>query len=267
MSPLAAFEASWKTSGIVTLPGLSLNECDTSGNGLIRGLCCGQQAMIKDLGTPIVTLPISQCIAVPEAQDGPIPVQLEASVSKEVWRSADLASPTLRLALLLLHEWKEGQNSQYRHYISQLPEPGRFDTPLHWQDEDELAEVGYYYPHLAMLVEKQKERYQSTYSRLVEAKVLNEKHVSFARFVWSLDCVRSRAFNGIGGLSSETSEKTIMLPPVLLLALASASAFSHIGGMEAVVLLFPSVLQNTRGLLYARYCSELFLNLLYSKGW
>ena len=110
-------------------------------------------------------------------------------VSAEYWKQAPWY---FKMAALLLKEASLGKSSPVWGYIVQLPET--IDTPVRWTDE-EISELQY--KPLEEDIMKQKKLWKEQYELFKSgAKGLPGSNVSYERFLWAAENVRSRAFSG-----------------------------------------------------------------------
>ena len=84
---------------------------------------------------------------------------------KEVWDR--IKKSTHRLAIMLLIEYLQGDQSPYAEYINFLPAPNEFRNPLHWNSEI-LAKFPYQYVN--NMVKKQNDSWKELYSLLQKLK-------------------------------------------------------------------------------------------------
>ena len=157
-------------------------------------------------GSPIVTLPFTSCLSASSVENT-IPPGLEA-----FWSATP--NPTDRLAALLLQEWQLGAKSLWYNYINNLPEVGsRTVSPIHWPREMLAA-----FPYVSLGVEVLKQ--QRTWMKLHETLVRSApamRDVSYERFVWAMEAVASRAFQG----SVDFSSPSFPLDPRVPVAVSS----------------------------------------------
>lgn len=186
----------------------------------------------------LIELPIDKCLYAPEEADDnscPDPELLT------IWKTI---KGTSRLSLLLLKEYEIKEKSNIYNYINNLPAPGSIGTPLHWS-EKQLKSIPY--PPLIRAVSIQKEQWKKFYNLLPNSY----SKVSYERFIWSMEIVRSRAFNGIGSLGKSNANLFGGLAGSLLGAAIIASQTvgetvpAILGGL-AVVSLIPAVLEAKR---------------------
>lgn len=96
------------------------------------------------------------------------------------------------MAALLLKEASMGKNSPVWGYIVQLPES--IDTPVRWTDT-EILELQY--SPLETDIQQQKKLWKAQYDQFkAGSKGLKGSNVSYERFLWAAENVRSRAFSG-----------------------------------------------------------------------
>lgn len=143
-------------------------------------------------------------------------------------------------------------------YLRSLPEPGVLDTPLHWSEEKLNS---FPYKHICRNVKKQRQSWRTLHDKVRSVNVA-WKDLSYERFAWAMETVRSRAFAGIGGIngavgtSRSSGKNPSMLNFVIMgtfLAAAVAisqtppdgiqqEGFIYVLGGFAVLSLVPSVL-------------------------
>lgn len=110
-------------------------------------------------------------------------------VNAEFWKQAPWP---VKMGVLLLREAQRGRDSPVWGYISQLPET--IDTPVRWTDAEVAA---LQYQPLQEEVLRQREQWRQQYDAMVAAsKGLPGASVTWERFLWALENVRSRAFSG-----------------------------------------------------------------------
>jgi hypothetical protein len=175
----AEFERSWARDNIKAL-GLKLKEFEYLAGGRLRGLSSSSQIQANDA---VVSLPLSKClVAAEKAGDTKGP-----SAYASVW--GDIKG-TSRLALLLLDEYQQLEKSAIKDYIEHLPAPCEIATPFHWDDEflEKLP-----YKSMIEAVTLQKKGWKRLYDLVTQNKA---NTVSFERFVWAMEMVQSRAFQG-----------------------------------------------------------------------
>ena len=94
------------------------------------------------------------------------------------------------------------EKSNKQPWLDKLPKS--FSTPLHWS-ENELAKTQY--SALELKVQRQRNDWEAFYAKWINHMDKSSKisAVSFEDFVWSMECVNSRAFSGIyeGSTASE----------------------------------------------------------------
>jgi hypothetical protein len=96
---------------------------------------------------------------------------------------------------LLLEQWSNSKvkgKSKYSSYIEALPAPGSLGTPFHWTDE---CLDSFPYAPLVTSVKLQRKKWFELYSKIEKSGSM--KGISYERFVWAMEIVRSRAFTGI----------------------------------------------------------------------
>eukprot|EP00607_Mallomonas_marina_P010275 CAMPEP_0182423944 /NCGR_PEP_ID=MMETSP1167-20130531/10045_1 /TAXON_ID=2988 /ORGANISM="Mallomonas Sp, Strain CCMP3275" /LENGTH=410 /DNA_ID=CAMNT_0024603337 /DNA_START=145 /DNA_END=1374 /DNA_ORIENTATION=+ len=134
----------------------------------------------------MILLPIASTLFVSTKQNDKCPDGFQF-----IWNKIPSTS---RLALLLLLEWEKGVESKYYPYISILPPPNSLNTPFHWSID--LLE-SFPYPPLINSVKRQEAEWKKLYTEIQHHKAFN---ISYERFVWGMELVLSRAFQGVQGL-------------------------------------------------------------------
>lgn len=113
---------------------------------------------------------------------------LPSKISQSVWQSLPWYA---RLALLILNA-KIDPHSKWKPWVRELPTS--FDTPFHWT-ESQLSEL----QNLRMIksVHDQRKQYRKLYNS-INSNPANSlaRNITYADFVWAVECVRSRAFSG-----------------------------------------------------------------------
>lgn len=167
-------------SAVFTYPGVP-NGGQIKGLGLARGA-----------GLALLTVPRSAALSTTErdSRSSPLP-----GVADELWRSEKILT---RLSLLLLAEWQEGSASQFADYIAMLVDMEPPFTPLHW-DAESLAALKSVYPSMAAAVEEQ----DRDNKRLYDILPFAAQGVTHERFVWAMETVRSRTFQGFGAVPNK----------------------------------------------------------------
>lgn len=227
-----SYESTWSNSKIiasfvkqVSFPYICSKE-GLRGLGAVKGF---------EKNNVIIEVPIDKCLAAPEESNQdkcPDPELLT------IWKSIKGSS---KLSLLLLKEYELKQSSVIYDYIQNLPEPGKIGTPFHWNVE-ELDKIPY--PYLVRSVAQQKELWKKFYSMLPKSY----SNFPYDRFIWAMEIVRSRAFNGIGGLGKSNANIFGGLAGSLLgAAIISSQTVGEtvpavLGGL-AVISLIPAVLE------------------------
>eukprot|EP01041_Mallomonas_annulata_P010430 gene10430-21761_t len=156
---------------------------------------------------------------------------------------------TSRVSILLLKEWEKGINSKFSPYINALPLPSTLSSPLHWPEE--FLQIFPYEPIIKNTT-IQKRKWKNLYNELLKTKSFT---ISYERFIWAMEMVMSRAFQGIGGLDdNQTIKKWGLLSGGLLLAaiITAVTATSTDGqtisgvlGTAAMLSLLPATQQQT----------------------
>jgi hypothetical protein len=110
-------------------------------------------------------------------------------ISADYWKQAPWY---FKMAILLLQQASLGKNSPVWGYIVQLPDS--IDTPVRWTDT-EIAELQY--SPLETDIKQQKKLWKEQYDQFkAGAKALGGSNVTYERFLWAAENVRSRAFSG-----------------------------------------------------------------------
>lgn len=113
---------------------------------------------------------------------------LPSKISQSTWQSLPWYA---RLALLIL-EARVDPHSKWKPWIETLPTS--FDTPFHWT-ESQLSELQS--PRMVELVHDQRKLYRKLYNDINSGPANSlARSISYADFVWAVECVRSRAFSG-----------------------------------------------------------------------
>ena len=223
------FEQSWSRAGISTSANSvshqvfpSLCDGELKGLGALRGF--------DKEGVEVIKLPRPCVLAVSSSDASPV-----TGISEAVWQKLKL---TTRLSVLLLLQWSLKEQSPLFAYLQQLPEPGLegFSTPFHWSSQA-ISRLASAYPSLANSVLKQRKDYATLYASL--EGVLSIRGVSYERFVWALEAVRSRAFTGLGGMD-ESPQKSFL--PAGLFAAAAMTAAVGIANTNGGGELAPAIL-------------------------
>lgn len=150
--------------------------------GEIRGSKALQPIDTEEL---FITVPRSAALVIEPTGKCPIP----DFVSLDYWKQAPWY---FKMAALLLKEASMGKNSPVWGYIVQLPES--IDTPVRWTDT-EILELQY--SPLETDIQQQKKLWKAQYDQFkAGSKGLKGSNVSYERFLWAAENVRSRAFSG-----------------------------------------------------------------------
>ena len=213
-------------------------------NGLVKGLSSSSSS--SSSSKRLLSVPTVSALSTTErdASKSPLP-----GVSDELWKQFKI---TTRLSLLLLTEWQKGSSSSFADYIALIEEEPRC-TPLNW-DAESLSVLKSAYPSMAAAVEKQSGDYKKLYGLL--QPYVGPRGVSYDRFVWSMEAVRSRAFQGLGGADGDNGSNFIARAAaagaVVLGSFALVSSGTNLPGGEllpmalataASLSLLPAVLQ------------------------
>jgi hypothetical protein len=172
--------------------------------GQVKGL-----GLAKGAGSALLTVPRSAALSTTErdSRESPLP-----GVTDEMWRSEKILT---RLSLLLLAEWQKGSASQFGDYIAMLVVLEPPFTPLHW-DAESLAALKSVYPSMAAAVETQ----DRDNKRLYELSPFAKQGVAQERFLWAMETVKSRTFQGFGAVKggSDGEERwlwtSVLLPAI-----------------------------------------------------
>lgn len=184
----------------------------------------------------VIRLPASECLAVPEYNINAVTLLNSTS------------STQTQLSLLLLQEWILGNKSNYKAYINNLPslESLQVNIPLHWPDEYLQSIL----PYEALLtkVQIQRKSWENSFNNLPpNLKVA----ISFERFCWAMEIVRSRSFQGF----SKKSLGIYGLASVLsfILAILAYPQYgenaSFIIGLLSMCALIPAIIESNN-----KYC-------------
>jgi hypothetical protein len=110
-------------------------------------------------------------------------------VSADYWKQAPWY---FKMASLLLQQASLGKTSPVWGYVIQLPET--IDTPVRWKDE-EITELQY--SPLETDIKQQKQLWKDQYDQFKSgSKGLAGSTVTYERFLWAAENVRSRVFSG-----------------------------------------------------------------------
>lgn len=151
--------------------------------GTLRGLQATTGQFKK--GSAVISVPIGETLSSSDTGEQGCPSGLE-----EVWKELKATS---RVSLLLLQQWSNSKEkkTKFTSYIEALPAPGSLGTPFHWTDE---CLDSFPYKPLVVSVKLQRQKWAELYSKIQNSGSL--KGVSYERFVWAMEIVRSRAFTG-----------------------------------------------------------------------
>lgn len=122
--------------------GIALGNVSLASFGGLRGVAAAQNLEAEK---SVLEVPFKSALAVTPVSRCTLP---EAFCSVALWEKLP---PPVRMALILLHERSLGDKSRFGPYIRVLPQPGSFDTIIHWSSED-MARLQY--PHAAVLKER-----------------------------------------------------------------------------------------------------------------
>jgi len=216
------FQSSWKQAGIEATNVQHSNfnyDC-----GSVRGLTTVTK--VQSGGT-VISTPVQQCLVAIDNN----PDSFTVREFERIWQR--VKKGTNRLALLLLHEWNKGEQSPLHEYISILPEPGSLGTPIHWKEEI-LQEFPY--KQTVLDVDRQRRSWQMLYSIVTELHPQGTDFASFERFLWAMEMVSSRAFQGEVLQSKDT--ETTCTSSTNIKATANDNAFRPwlvpVGGLTGV---------------------------------
>ena len=217
------FELSWSARGITGADKIKHSVFPTICNDQLKGLESLQT--FEGEALEVIKLPRGQVLAVAAGDPSPFP-----AISEPAWQGLKL---TTRMSLVLLAEYKKGDKSPFYEYIAQLPEPAGFQTPFHWSPAV-LSRLQSAYPPLASSVAKQRRDYEALFASL--AGFLSAQGVSYERFVWGMEAVRSRAFQGLGGMDGAGSTRDFLPRGLFAAALMVAAVViaNTNGGGEVV---------------------------------
>lgn len=211
-SATEVFEQSWSRAGITASGNVNHQVYPSLCDGSLKGL--GALSNFEKDGLEVIKLPRTCVLAVSSSDPSPV-----SGISEAVWQSLKL---TTRLSVLLLLQYSMKEQSPLFAYVQQLPEPGLegFSTPFHWSPQA-MTRLATAYPSLANSVLKQRRDYATLYASL--EGVLSIRGVSFDRFVWALEAVRSRAFSGLGGESGNFLPSAVFAAATMAAAIAIAN--------------------------------------------
>eukprot|EP00775_Hariotina_reticulata_P001404 gene1404-1747_t len=148
----------------------------------IRGLAASIDIAFDEL---LVSVPRQAALTLPPKQRCPCPQFVHATY----W---DTAPWFAKLAVRLLHEQRQGQQSQYQAWLQQLPRT--VNSPVNWSQEmvQQLQ-----YAHLIHKVTEQRKEWSDMYSQFrAEGVVDTSSAPSEQEFFRALSLVRSRTFSG-----------------------------------------------------------------------
>lgn len=201
-----------------------------------------------DKGEILINLPAPNALFanedIDDSSDCPLP---DDGKLIELWKKM---KGTSRLSIKLMLEKRKNEKSAYHNYICDLPE--KIDIPLCWES-DTVARLGKYYKPLGYAIEKQQQQWSGLYKSLISTtSSFTEQNLSYGSFVWAMAIVRSRAFQGIGGMGGGNLERVrlffsiaSLLAGVLTYMTASSSSdqelYTLVWGSVAVLSLTPSL--------------------------
>eukprot|EP00903_Cladosiphon_okamuranus_P010829 g10230.t1 len=179
----------------------------------------------------LATVPAKAAITLTSSEGTPF----RSWVSPEFWDSQQWY---VKLALKLLWERQLGSASAVEGYVKVLPAQGSFETLVHWSDQ-ELDALKY--PKCVGSAKRQRAAWDKLYQDLV-ARCPEGAGRAITRddFVWALECVLSRAFNGrFGG-----GQNSAIVSAGLLVASGAAYAFTEqpVWALLAALALLPLTL-------------------------
>lgn len=239
------FEASWSAMGIKSNSGLRHALFSYPCVGEIKGLL--KKGVQK--GPILLEVPSSTVLSLRDRDKSPI------GMSGELWASLKL---TTKLSLLLLTEFLKGDASKHNEYIDTLREE-KLLTPIRWS-EPTLSALRESYPSLSLACEKQRKDYNKLHGILTTgpSSPFSPSAVPFELFLWAMEAVRSRAFQGLGGSSG--GEGGGFLAPIVAVALVVVAFFAdrtNLGGdglvvpvglaTGAMLVLLPSLVRSQQG--------------------
>ena len=231
---LNIFENSWRSSNIKA-PFIRHELFNKPSVGSIYGLSSTKQ--FKD-NEQVLFVPIESCpktLEEGESQDD-IPSGFE-SIWKEI-QGLNRLSIILCLEYLKCQENDNIDNSPYYNYIKfALPDQddtdNNIDTPFHWNENDLKL-----FPYRSIIdkVVLQKKQWSLFYDKV--SKI--DGRITQDRLYWAMECVRSRAFRGIGASSTN---KSLILPLSLsiVLLISSFISFKYIHMQQEVPLALATV--------------------------
>ena len=239
------FEASWNAKGIKS-NGLK--------HALFRYPCVGE---IKGLslkksgqkGSILLQVPSTAVLSLNDRDKSPV-----QGMSRELWTSLKI---TTRLSLLLLTEFLKGDASQHKEYIDTLKEE-KLLTPIRWSPQT-LSALRESYPSLSLACEKQRKDYNQLHDMLTSgpSPPFSPSAVPFELFLWAMEAVRSRAFQGLGGSGDGFGGFFAPIVAVALVALAFFFDRTNLGGdglvvpvglaTGAMLVLLPSLVRSQQG--------------------
>ena len=200
------FERGWPARGIV---GQGVKHDIFSGYPCadVKGLTTTDTSSI---GQTLLQVPLAASLSVSD-QDPPIP-----GVPLAIWQTFDVQT---KLSLTLLKEKEKGKESKFIDYFDALIEE-QLHTPLHWSSTT-LAKLQNCYPSLYESVNTQRQEYELLYNKLSDGLEINpptfsRDKIPFSTFLWSLEVVRSRAFQGLGSTNTSSGLRDSFFATVLL---------------------------------------------------
>jgi len=163
----------------------------------IRGL--KSNGMIRK-DQQVIRVPMQSCLVAIEDEGE---YYANDNVHKGLFKSVKRS--TNRLAVLLIDEYNKKEQSRIHRYIDILPSTTSSLTPFQWKDD--ILESFPYRPIVKGVVVQRKSWY-SLYDVIKKSYADNDvEFATFQRFVWSMEMVASRAFQGELSLSySEASD-------------------------------------------------------------
>lgn len=216
-----SFESNWKLAELpIDTTVIGLGYFDKDGGDKIRGL--KTKTGFKENTLLVQIKPNPNCIYVSETKD------TKGCINglETIWPSL---SGNTRLSLVLLQKWESlflrgsSGNTFVDAYLASLPKPDDFKTPIHW--DDNLLQ-SFPYDHLKVSVMTQRTQWKNLYEKIKSFDTFQD--ISYERFTWALEIVRSRAFSGIGGIQYSIEKQVASF----LFSLFSLSVWFYMFGVR-----------------------------------
>jgi len=174
--------SAWATANKIDMSSVTLRtfgrEAEILGS---RGMAANK---VLKKGDQLMSVAKSATLQVNTLDRGRTPIP--GSICKETWSRLPWFA---RLAMLIVHA-KQQPDSPLNPWTNRLPT--EFQTPFHWS-EKELSELQS--PRMTMAVHNERKLYRKLFDD-VNGNAENGIALTYAEFVWAVQCVRSRAFSG-----------------------------------------------------------------------